>query len=121
MANLVTAASADHETVATLIKAIATLTEQLKAKDIWAKSQEAELKRLLGGHATAAPIVPTTPGAAYVRKSYKTKDDNYCWSHGYQVGLDHTSSNCTKKAPGHKDAAIKDNIMGGDTWRSELF
>jgi hypothetical protein len=32
MSNLATVTSADHETVATLTKAIATLTEQLKAK-----------------------------------------------------------------------------------------
>jgi hypothetical protein len=44
MANLVTATSADRETVATLTKAIATLIDQLKAKDIWAKAQEVELK-----------------------------------------------------------------------------
>jgi hypothetical protein len=36
-----------------------------------------------------------------------------CWYHGYQVGLDHTSANCTKKAPGHKNDAINENIMGG--------
>jgi hypothetical protein len=121
MANLATATSADRETVATFTKAIETLTEQLKAKEMWAKSQEAELKCLLGGHTSAAPSVPTTPGAAFVRKSYKSKHDNYCWSHGYQVGLAHTSANCTKKAPGHKDAATKDNIMGGDTWGSEFL
>jgi hypothetical protein len=73
MANLATATdtSADCETVATLTKAIATLTEKLKAK-----AQEAELKRLMGGHASAAPIVPTTSSTSYVRKSYKTKNDN---------------------------------------------
>jgi hypothetical protein len=38
MANLATATSADRETVATLINAIATLTDQLKAKYIWANS-----------------------------------------------------------------------------------
>jgi hypothetical protein len=41
MANLATATSADRETFATLTRAIATLTYQLKAKDIWVKSQEA--------------------------------------------------------------------------------
>jgi hypothetical protein len=56
MANLATATSADRETVATLTKAIATLTEQLKAKDNWEKSQEAELKRFLGGHALLRPL-----------------------------------------------------------------
>jgi hypothetical protein len=97
MVNLATATSDDRETVATLKKEIATLTEQLKIKDFWDMSQEAEIKILLGAHASAAPIVLTTPGAAYVRKSYKTKNDNYCWSHGYQVGLAHTSANCTNK------------------------
>jgi hypothetical protein len=76
MANLATATSADRETVATLTEAIATLTEQLKEKYIWAKSQEAEFKRFLGGRATTAPIVTAAPGAAYVRKSYKIKSDN---------------------------------------------
>jgi hypothetical protein len=115
MAKLATATSADRETVATLTKAIATLTEQLKEKDIWSKSQEAELKRLLGGQSSAVPIVITTPGASYVIKSYKTKNDNYFWSHGYQVGLAHTCANFTNKAPCHIHAANKENIMGGDT------
>jgi hypothetical protein len=94
--NLDTDTSADRETVASLTKAIATLADQLSANDMWDKSHEAELKRLLGGRATTAPIVTDAPGAAYVRKSYKTKNDNYCWTHGYQVGLAHTSANCTK-------------------------
>jgi hypothetical protein len=121
MANLATATSADRETVATLTKAIATLKDQLKAKDIWAKSQEAELKRLLGAQGNATPSVSIGQVNACVIKSYKTKNDNYCWSHGYQVGLAHTSANCTKKAPGHKDSSTKDNIMGGDPWGSEFL
>jgi hypothetical protein len=57
MANLATATSADRETVATLTRAITTLTDQLKAKDTWAKSQEAEVRRLLGvqGHPQGHP------------------------------------------------------------------
>jgi hypothetical protein len=44
MDNLTTAASADRETVATLTKSIATLTEQPKANYMWAKWQEAKLQ-----------------------------------------------------------------------------
>jgi hypothetical protein len=121
MANLATVTSADREIVATFTKAIATLTEKLKAKDIWAKSQEAELKRILGAQGNAPPTAAAGPTNAYVRKSYKTKNDNYCWSHGYQVSLNHTSVNCTKKALGHKDNVTKSNIMGGDTWGSEFL
>jgi hypothetical protein len=66
MANLATANSVEREKVSTLTKAIATLREQLKAKYMWAKSQEDELKLLLGGCATTAPIDTAAPGAAYI-------------------------------------------------------
>jgi hypothetical protein len=121
MANLATAKSDDRETVATLTRAIATLTDQLKAKDIWAKSQEAEVRRLLGVQGNTRTAAAASTPTTYVRKSYRTNNDNYCWSHGYQVGLNHTSDNFTKKAPGHKDNAIKTNIMGGDTWGREFL
>jgi hypothetical protein len=121
MANLATAKSADRETVATLTREIATLTDQLKAKDVWAKSQEAEVRRLLGVQGNTRPSTTAGTPTAYVRKYYKTNNYNYCWSHGYQVGLHHTSANCTKKAPGDKDNAIKTNIMGGDTWGREFL
>jgi hypothetical protein len=121
VANLATATSADHETVATLTKSIANITEQLKSKDIWAKSQEDELKSLLGAQCNVTPIASAGTTNAYVRKSYKTKNDIYCWSHGFQVGLNHTSANCTKKAPCHKYKSTKTNIMGGGTWDSEFL
>jgi hypothetical protein len=73
MANLATATSADRETVATLTIAIATLTDKLKAKDIWAKSQEAEVRRLLGAHGrTRTPAAPG-PTNTYVRNITKPK------------------------------------------------
>jgi hypothetical protein len=78
MANLATATSADCEKVATLTKEIATRTDKLKAKVICAKSQEAEIKRMLGAQGNAAPVVPTVQSSAYIRKSYKTKNDSYC-------------------------------------------
>jgi hypothetical protein len=93
-------------------KTIATITDQ--AKYVWGKAKEAEIKQLVSGRAITTPA----PAAAYVRKYLKTKNENYCWSHGYQLGLVHTSANCTKKIPGHKYTATKDYIMGGETWGS---
>jgi hypothetical protein len=118
MANLATSTSDDRETVATLTRAITTLTDQLKAKDIWENSQEAEVRRLLGVQSNTRPTAAAGTPTTYVRKSYKTNNDNYCWSHGYQVGLHHTSA---QESPGHKDNAIKTNIMGGDTWGREFL
>jgi hypothetical protein len=66
---LVTTTSADRETVATLKKAIATLTDQLAAKNIWDKSKESEVKRLLVGRSQIwpwsfmDPLVPTSSGS----------------------------------------------------------
>jgi hypothetical protein len=83
MANLATATSADRETVATLTRSIATLTDQLKSKDIWAKSQDAEVRRLLGVQGNTRPAAAASTPTTYVRKSYRTNNDNYCCSHGY--------------------------------------
>jgi 2-keto-4-pentenoate hydratase len=69
-ANLATATSADRETVATLTQAIATLTDQLKVKDIWAKSQEAEVRSLLGVQGNTRPAATAGTPTAYVRKFY---------------------------------------------------
>jgi hypothetical protein len=119
--NFSTTTFADPETFVTLNKAIATLTDQLAEKDIWAKSKEAEIKGLLGGCAPNVAIFDAGPDGVYISKSYKTNNDNYCWSHDYQVGMYHTSANYTKKAYGHKDEATKDNIMGGNTWGSKFM
>jgi hypothetical protein len=81
MAKLATTTSADRETVATLTKAISTLSDQLAATDIWAKSKEAEIKHLLGGRAPAVADAAAAygPDSAYARRCYKTKNENYCW------------------------------------------
>jgi hypothetical protein len=68
--------SAERETVATLTQEIATLADQLKAKDIWAKSQEAEVRRLLGVQGNTRPASAAGTPTTYVRKSYKTNNDN---------------------------------------------
>jgi hypothetical protein len=76
MANLASSKSSDRETVATLTRAIAILTDQLKAKDIWAKSQEAEVRQLLGVQGNTRPVAAAGTPTAYVRKYYKTNNDN---------------------------------------------
>jgi hypothetical protein len=125
--NLVTATGSDSATVAALANDLAELT-------YLTQRQAAELQRLAGLEALAGISPPThwVPGKANIvcgngrvhtfeRQKYKTKNNNYCWSHGYQVGADHKSSTCTKKKEGHNTEATKDNIMGGDTWGVELL
>jgi hypothetical protein len=133
LANLATVTGADRATVAALTKILVELTAVTRA-------QAEELRRLIqSGH--LAPLqTPTQHSSATVvrdngrqRRSgtndqgggghplYKTKKNNYCWSHGYQVGFQHTSATCTDLKAGHNPAATKSNIMGGDTWGSEFL
>ena len=39
----------------------------------------------------------------------------YCWTHGYKVKQGHKSATCTRKKPGHQDAATRTDMMGGST------
>jgi hypothetical protein len=133
LANLATATGADRATVAALTKSLAELTAVTKA-------QAEELRRLIqSGHTASTPGTTNHSSATVVRGNgrqrrsgtndqggggrplYKTNNNNYCWSHGYQVGLQHTSATCTTRKAGHNPAATKTDIMGGDTWGSELL
>jgi hypothetical protein len=67
-----------------------------------------------GGSTTASASRATTNATARARP--ETNNDNYCWSHGYQIHEDHTSMTCTRRAEGNKEAATKDNNMGGRQW-----
>jgi len=42
-------------------------------------------------------------------------NDNYCWTHGCDLHLKHTSKTCKNRAPGHKEEATLHNRMGGST------
>ena len=47
------------------------------------------------------------------RPRTRRDNGNYCWTHGYRVGNQHTSATCQNKAPGHQDNATRANTMGG--------
>jgi hypothetical protein len=43
------------------------------------------------------------------------KNKNYCWTHGWILGDAHTTSSCKFKVEGHKEAATRDNPLGGSS------
>jgi hypothetical protein len=133
LANLATDTGADWVTVAALTKSLAELTAVTKA-------QAEELHWLIhSGHIVPLPAQSQHGSATVVRRNgrqrrsgkneqvsgsrplYKTKNNNYCWSRGYQVGLEHTIATCNERKAGHNPAATKSNIMGGYTWGSEFL
>jgi hypothetical protein len=133
LANPATATGAHRATVAALTKIIAELT-------VTTKAQAEELRRIVhSGHISPLPDPAQHSSATVVRGNgrqrrignneqvngghplYKTNNNNYCSSHGYQMGLQHTSATCTERKAGHNLEATKTNIMGGDTWGSRLL
>lgn len=91
LANLATASAADRQAFSTLTNTIADLTAQLKAKD----DEIAKLKKF---QVTRRP----------------RNNNNYCWTHGFLVGKQHTSESCHTPAPGHKKEATARNTLGGN-------
>jgi hypothetical protein len=76
-----------------------------------------------GAHAATDKKPATTPPTAQVplptKEPYAVMTDGmtpmyYCWTHGLGRNSEHTSANCTHKAPNHKDKATAINIMGGN-------
>jgi hypothetical protein len=110
IAQLATATASDRGTVATLTTNNAKLATQLEA----AQAQIAQLKYEIA--ALKNNIKPAWQGQRPIKT---TNNDSYCWSHGYQVAKSHTRATKNMKKSGHKDAATKNNPMGGVQWGKE--
>jgi predicted RNase H-like nuclease (RuvC/YqgF family) len=110
ISQLATATSSDRGTVATLTATNTKLATQLEA----AQAQIAQLK-----DEVAELKIKIKPAWQGQRPHKTTNNDNYCWSHGYQVAKAHTSATCNMKKSGHKDTATKSNPMGGVKWGKE--
>jgi hypothetical protein len=110
IAQLATATASNRGTVATLTTTNAKLATQLEA----AQAQIAKLKDEIAS--LKNKIKPAWQGQRPIKT---TNNDIYCWWHGYQVAKSHTSATCNMKKSGHKDAADKNNPMGGVQWGKE--
>jgi hypothetical protein len=93
LANLATATAADRQVMANLTNTIEALTKQL------ASSQEENNKLKQQLKQRQQTVRPNT---------------NYCWSHGFVVGMKHTSETCRLPKDGHQRAATRANPMGGN-------
>jgi hypothetical protein len=110
IAQLATATASYRGTVATLTATNVNLDTQLEA----AQAQIAQLK-----DEVAELKIKIKPAWQGQRPQKTTNNDNYCWSHGYQVTKAHTSATCNMKKSGHKDTATKSNPMGRVKWGKE--
>jgi hypothetical protein len=107
---LAVATASDNDTVATLTDTNARLTLQLETSQAYVKNPKEDIVQL------KIKIKPAWQGQ---RPAKTTNNDNYCWSHGYQVHNEHTSASCKNHKKGHKKEATKTNPMGGVKWGKE--
>ena len=47
------------------------------------------------------------------RTKHSYTNDNYCFTHGFDIDDDHTSSSCWNKCPGHNNTATVTGRKGG--------
>jgi hypothetical protein len=99
LANLTTATAADRGMVAVLTQANSRLVKQLEETS----SELRELKALLHQEQRYRRVP----------RNVNANANNYCWTHGYKVGRNHTSLTCTTHNPGHKTEATRAENMGG--------
>jgi hypothetical protein len=99
LANLATATAAGRGVVAALTQANARLVKQLEDNS----NEFRELKALIKKERTEKRC----------QRSFNPSPSNYCWTHGYKVGITHTSLTCKLPKPGHKKEATRADNMGG--------
>jgi hypothetical protein len=119
--NLANAATHEKSTLASLVEANATLT----ASNATLTTSYSALSAAYVILAAKAGGSNPTNGNADTRNNRRRNRgtdkpqvfaaDGYCWTHGYKVGLKHTSATCNSKADGHKDGATRANTMNGST------
>ena len=117
MDNLAAIMSSDKNAVDTLVANNAKLTEQVQSLTATIERltiENANLIKVITNIAGASATLPTSTQQQSARES-NFDPNGYCWTHGYKVHKNHTSATCKRKAPGHQDAATRENPMGGST------
>jgi hypothetical protein len=99
LSNLATATAADRGVVAALTQANSRLAKQLEENS----NELRELKALLKKERSEKRG----------QRRFNPSSRNCYWTHGYKVGITHTSLTCKLPKPGHKTEATQADTMGG--------
>jgi hypothetical protein len=112
-ANLATAAASDRDVLRTLTNTNNDLLQQLAAKDTELNQLRAQLHSHKPSHTPSGGSHndENRPPRDPLKKKFKNQ--NYCWSHGFDVHPTHNSSSCNFPREGHKKEATRSNNMGG--------
>ena len=135
LARLAEATIADRETIAANNAQLQTLQQDLATERQRATDLHTQMLQCLQGQANAATQqIPfnnagtnagAPPGNNTGRRNNNrnqlrapdgtriTSNNNYCYTHGYQIGNNHTSATCKNPGPNHNVNATAANTMGG--------
>jgi hypothetical protein len=123
LAMMATASVADRGTMSHLVTTNAQLSTHLAEKSAALVAANETIRNLrtvslpTGGGATSATVLTpnnarsSNGGTARVRPA--ANNENYCWSHNYQIHACHTNMTCTRRSEVHQELATKMNNMGG--------
>ena len=109
--NLALAATADRDIVAQLTESNLQLTTTNK---LLTEQLQAALKQL--SNQPTEKTSNQTDRHDGRRGQIVMDPKGYCWTHGYQVVMGHTSKSCFRPAKNHKKDATRTNIQGGSTY-----
>ena len=115
------AATAKNETIDNLVSSVAELTATNAKQNTQIIKLTEDLKKALaantntnsnwrGGRPNNNPA-PTNPTK---HREDWANPKGYCWTCGYKVNYKHNGKTCKTQAPGHKEEATRQNIMGGN-------
>jgi hypothetical protein len=114
---IASASATDRTTLSHLVSSNAQLATNLAEKAAALAAANEIIRNLRAGARTRGASGTTTTtcsaSSATPRARPATNNENFCWSHGYQIHEDHTSLTCTRRAAGHQEAATNTNNMGG--------
>jgi hypothetical protein len=99
LTNMETATAADRGVVAALTQENSRLAKQLE-------DNSAELREL-------KDLLHKERCEKRGKGNFNPSQSNYCWTHGYKVGITHTGLTCKLPTPGHKSEATRADNMGG--------
>jgi hypothetical protein len=112
-ANLATATASDRQMLADLTTTNKEITKQLAAKDTEIAQLKAKVQDLQRNRNPRDTIYRGSRGENRDTATRRFSNSNYCWTHGHDIAISHTSQSCLYPGDGHQRDATKSNTKGG--------
>ena len=110
LTNLAMAAQSDREAFITLTATNTRLAQKLIDVNL----------KLTKAYTEVAHLKNTSSDQSQTHMPLALNPSSCCWSHGYKVCVGHISSTCTTKKEGHRVAATRAEVKGGERVQKKM-